>query len=220
MGQPKLTLYVDILSPFAYMAYYLTRNSPAFQSLPITYIPILLGGLMQQAKNQPPLNILNKDKWINAERLRWSRAFNIPIAEETPSPFPQSTVNTQRALVYLWLKEPEGVLPRALDALYHAFWVERKTIGKVEVIAEVLGPVLGAEGTRRCLEGVKSEEVKQALVGNTKRSFEEGAFGLPWFVAENEKGEKEGFWGVDHMGQLLEFLGIEPSGEKGYKSLL
>ncbi|KAK4499906.1 hypothetical protein PRZ48_008092 [Zasmidium cellare] len=219
MGQPKITLYVDVVSPFAYMAYWLTRNSPAFKSIQITYIPILLGGLMQQAKNQPPLNILNKDKWINAERLRWCKKFNIPIAEQTPSPFPQSTVNTQRALIYIWLKHPD-LLPQSLDALYHAFWVQRKTIGKVEVIAEALGPVLGEERTKAVLEGIKSEEVKKALVENTKKSFDDGAFGLPWFVAENEKGEKEGFWGVDHIGQLLEFLGVEPSGEKGYKSLL
>lgn len=174
---------------------------------------------MQQAKNQPPLNILNKDKWINDERIRWARAFNIPIAAQTPSPFPQSTVNTQRALIYISLKQPENLVT-ALDALYKAFWVERKTIGKVEVIAEALGPVLGEQGTKAVLEGIKSDEVKKALMANTKVCFDEGGFGLPWFVAENAKGEKEGFWGVDHMGQLLEFLGVEVPQGKGYKSLL
>lgn len=107
-----------------------------------------------------------------------------------------------------------------MDSLYKSFWVDRKTIGKPEVIAEALEPVLGKDGVKECLEGIKSEEVKKTLMGNTQKSFDEGAFGLPWFVAENEKGEKEGFWGVDHMGQLLEFLGVEARGEKGYKAML
>lgn len=175
---------------------------------------------MQATGNQPPINIKNKDKWINAERLRWSKSLNIPIGTKMPSPFPQSTVQTQRALCYISQKHPQH-LTAALDALYHAFWVETKTIGKPEVIAEALGKVLGKEVTEDVMKGLGSDAAKKALKDNSDQAFKDGAFGLPWFVATNEKGETEGFWGVDHIGQVLEHLGVDvPRHKSGYKAML
>ena len=44
MAKPKITLYVDIVSPFAYMGYYMLRHHPAFNpsKVSVTYIPIFL----------------------------------------------------------------------------------------------------------------------------------------------------------------------------------
>lgn len=39
------------------------------------------------------------------------------------------------------------------------------------------------------------KEGKEILGKNTDAAFADGAFGLPWFVATNSKGEKETFWG-------------------------
>jgi hypothetical protein len=36
----------------------------------------------------------------------------------------------------------------------------------------------------------------------------EGACGLPWFTAYNEQGERDDFWGFDHLGQVMTYLGI------------
>ncbi|EME39674.1 hypothetical protein DOTSEDRAFT_139146 [Dothistroma septosporum NZE10] len=218
-GNGHITLFVDIISPFGYMAYWLTRNSPAFSSFQISYFPILLGGLNQQTGGVPPINIKNKDTWIGKERLRWAKQFSIPISEGMPDPFPQSTVNTQRALCYISSKHPDRMTD-ALDALYHAFWVEGKTIGKPEVISAALEPKLGESLTKEVMEGIKSDEVKKMLVENTKTAFADGAFGLPWFKATNVAGETEGYWGVDHVGQLLQHMGVETKGEGGYKAML
>ncbi|CAK3852109.1 related to 2-hydroxychromene-2-carboxylate isomerase [Lecanosticta acicola] len=215
----KINLYVDIVSPFGYMAYWLTRNSPAFQGLDITYTPILLGGLMNATSNRPPLEITNKAQWINSERIRWTKAFRIPMAAEMPNPFPQPTVPTQRALCYISQSHPQ-LLAKALDALFHAFWVETKTIGKVDVIREALGKALGEQVAEDVVKGLGSEAAKKALKENSDQAFKDGAFGLPWFVATNGKGETEGFWGVDHIGQLLDFLGVEVKREGGYKAML
>jgi 2-hydroxychromene-2-carboxylate isomerase len=59
MAKPKLTLYVDIVSPFAYMAYYTTRHSPMFKDVEITYKPIFLGGLMKACDNRTPVSQFN-----------------------------------------------------------------------------------------------------------------------------------------------------------------
>jgi 2-hydroxychromene-2-carboxylate isomerase len=55
--KPKLTLFVDIVSPFAYMAFYVLQRSAAFKQVDITYIPIFLGGVMKACDNRPPISI-------------------------------------------------------------------------------------------------------------------------------------------------------------------
>lgn len=35
---------------------------------------------------------LDKAKWINIERERWARKFNIPMISETPKGFPPNTI--------------------------------------------------------------------------------------------------------------------------------
>ena len=61
---------------------------------------------------------------------------------------------------------------------------------------------------------------KTLLKENTDRAFADGAFGLPWMVCTNSAGETQGFWGVDHFGQVLQHLGIEKPGQGGWKSVL
>ena len=39
-------------------------------------------------------------------------------------------------------------------------------------------------------------------------------------LATNEKGEKEGFWGFDHLGQVCDHLGLERLRGEGWRSLL
>lgn len=64
------------------------------------------------------------------------------------------------------------------------------------------------------------KEGKELLAKNTDLALSEGAFGLPWFVATNEEGKKEGFWGVDHLGQVAEHLGLSKPSTGGWKAVL
>lgn len=100
------------------------------------------------------------------------------------------------------------------------------------------------EEAKKVVERTKSEEVKKLLSANTEKAFKDGAFGMPYFVGEfsscpgcpmghfaiseegltsaatNENGETENFWGVDHMGQLCDHLGLEKPNGKGWRALL
>ncbi|KAI4127606.1 MAG: hypothetical protein LQ347_004530 [Umbilicaria vellea] len=221
MAKPQLTYYVDIVSPFAYMAYYVVRTSPVFKECEVNYIPIFLGGVMKATDNRPPNQIKNKAKWINIERERWAKKFNIPMIPETPKGFPANTIPTQRALCALSQISPDKV-PDAITALYHAYWVEGQQVNKPDVIEAVLRKALSADVVKKVMEGSATPEVKQLLMSNTDKALEEGAFGLPWFAATNSKGEKEYFWGFDHLGQVVDHLGLEkPRAETGgWKSML
>ena len=63
-------------------------------------------------------------------------------------------------------------------------------------------------------------ETKAILTANTDRAFNIGAFGIPWFECTNTNGETEGFWGVDHLGQVADFLGLDMKLDRGFRAVL
>ncbi|KAF2657368.1 HCCA isomerase/glutathione S-transferase kappa [Lophiostoma macrostomum CBS 122681] len=220
MSKPKITLYVDIVSPFAYIAFYALQNFPVFRQCDVTYVPIFLGGLMKQCGNTPPLQVKNKDKWINVERKRWATLLRIPISKDAPPGFPLNTISIQRVLTSLSLSHP-STLPSAIALFYHNFWVHYAEPSKPENLLAIVRTVVGSnEEAEKVVQASKGDEVKKKLSENTQKSFDAGAFGLPWFVATNSKGETESYWGVDHMGQLCDHLGLERPGDKGWRALL
>ncbi|KAK3950228.1 thioredoxin-like protein [Pseudoneurospora amorphoporcata] len=224
--KPKITLYLDTVSPFAYEAYHILRNDPIFKDVDITYVPIFLGGLMNKCNNTAPIRIINKDKWINIERLRWARAFSIPIIDQMPPNFPPNTLPIQRVLAGIGASssQSQSQIISALDALYKSYWVNGTPVHEPAHLRSVLSSSLegGEAAADKMLAAAQTAEVKQRLVENTDQAFAEGAFGLPWFTCTNLKGETEGFWGVDHLGQMVQFLGLDKgvSGNGGWRSVL
>lgn len=69
-------------------------------------------------------------------------------------------------------------------------------------------------------EQMSQAEIKSLLTSKTDEAFKSGAFGLPWFECTNSKGQTEGFWGIDHLGQVAEFLGLRRQEDKGFRALL
>ncbi|KAJ0419307.1 thioredoxin-like protein [Aspergillus carlsbadensis] len=220
MAAPKITLYYDIVSPFAHIAFHILRNSPTFSKCDLTFIPVFLGGLMSTCGNTPPIRIKNKDKWIDVERRRWARYFSVPMSEKTPEGFPQLTLGVQRALVAVSQKAPEKLAP-ATEAIWAEFW--GKGDGKAtqpEVFIPILERVLGEAEAKAVVEAANGPEVKAQLSANTQQAYDSGAFGLPWFECTNSKGETESFWGIDHLGQVADFLELDRSVERGFRAYL
>ncbi|PYH92345.1 HCCA isomerase/glutathione S-transferase kappa [Aspergillus ellipticus CBS 707.79] len=220
MAVPRISVYLDIVSPFSHIAFHILRHSPVFAKCEITYVPIFLGALMNACGNTAPIQIKNKNVWINRERGRWARYFSVPMVETTPEGFPPRTLSTQRALCAVGQKFPDKLLP-TFEALFNLFWVEgNPNIAQPECFGPALESVLGKNETQVILEAMNHPEIKGQLTTNTDRAFKSGAFGIPWFECTNSKGETEGFWGVDHLGQVADFLGLDTKQEKGFRALL
>jgi 2-hydroxychromene-2-carboxylate isomerase len=62
--------------------------------------------------------------------------------------------------------------------------------------------------------------VKSTIDESTQKAFTSGAFGLPWFDCTNSQGDQEGFWGIDHLGRLVDFLQLDASQDKAFRVLL
>lgn len=136
-----------------------------------------------------------------------------------PEPFPQPTIQTGRALCAIQQKYP-AKMADAIDGLYRAFFVDLKPVGKPEVIVEILTALsFSKQEIEDVMSASQQPEFKQRLLDNTKQALGEGCFGLPYFVATNTEGKKETFWGFDHMGQVMEHLGLKSKNE-GFHSML
>ncbi|KAE8406195.1 thioredoxin-like protein [Aspergillus pseudonomiae] len=209
MSTPKVTLYFDLLSPFSYVAFHILKNSPIFSKCNITYTPILLRDLFAKCQNTPPIAVKNKSTWINKERLYWSRRLKLPMCETPPAGFPFPTAEVQSILLVLGERYPER-LALVVERLYRGLWGEGDSrVVTTDGFMGVLEEVFGGEGAGEILEASKEPEIKLRLTENTQRAFDNGAFGLPWFECVNSRGEKECFWGVDHLARVVEFLDLE-----------
>jgi hypothetical protein len=136
----------------------------------------------------------------------------------------------------LSLSHPQSV-PQAIALLWESFWVHWNDPTKPENLQAIVRTVVGSDDeAKKVIDRTKTDEVKKALSANTEQAFKEGAFGLPWFVGEflfscvneseltriatNAKGETESYWGVDHVGQLCDHLGLERPSGKGWRAML
>ncbi|KAH8748431.1 hypothetical protein F5883DRAFT_436536, partial [Diaporthe sp. PMI_573] len=96
---------------------------------------------------------------------------------------------------------------RVLDAFFDIYWARGHDITEKNVTAEVLLRVGGEDFGN--VSRLAAGEAKMVLAENTDRAFADGAFGLPWFACENDRGEREGFWGVDHLSVVLDFFELD-----------
>lgn len=56
------------------------------------------------------------------------------------------------------------------------------------------------------LEATDSPEYKRKLLENTAEVLKLGAFGAPWFLVRNSKGEESPFFGSDRFHFMFQFL--------------
>ena len=135
----------------------------------------------------------------------------------------------QQHFAVLSIIAPEKVEP-AVKAMYTQFFVDLETVAEtadfMPSFEKVVGKNIAAEVSKKA-----GSIGKDMLAKNTEQAIDDEAFGLPWILgmyklivyekwcltevqATNSDGKAVGFWGVDHLGQVLDHLGLEiPRGE-------
>ncbi|GAB7355203.1 hypothetical protein MBLNU459_g5757t2 [Dothideomycetes sp. NU459] len=164
--------------------------------------------------------------------IRGAKRFDIPMDGKMPEGFPVNTVSVMRALCVLSQSHPDK-LAESFAQLYHALWAEHKDAHKPDVYVPILAGIVGESEAKKVAEQVRltpgalkleaeatQPAAKQMLNKNTEHAIAEGAFGLPWFIATNSKGEVEKHWGFDHLGLVVEHLGLDVGTAKPFRSLL
>jgi len=198
-----------IVSPYSYYALlHLERNKPTLEAhnVEIDIVPVFLGGINVGSGNKPPWTLPAKANYSQYDGARAKHHFGVPNLQ-TPSFFPILSLLPQRALCYVKEAHGENFVAIFRD-IYHAMWENGKDVSKPEVLVEVLKQRLKEDEAREVMAKANSPPYKHQLNDNTKEALDRGAFGCPWFLVRNSKGEEEPFFGSDRFHYMWEYLGL------------
>lgn len=190
----------DFAGPNGYLAWYPLKEVVARTGAQLVVTPVFLGGMHKLTGNSPPMM---RDADVKGKVAYASREFQRFVDRHGmtrftfPKVFPFNSIVLQRMLV---AAQDEGERHALIDALLPAVWERGLDCSDVEAIAAELGAA--GFDSRRLLEATQDPAIKQALIDNTGRAVERGAFGIPTFFVGDEM-----WFGKERLGQLEEYLG-------------
>ncbi len=195
----NVAFYFDFGSPNAYLSHKVIPGIEARTGTKFTYVPILLGGLFKLTGNRSPVEafagIKNKLAYEGLETQRFVRLHGLTAYRSNPF-FPVNTLKIMRGAV---AAQRLGVFAPYVEAVFHHMWEAPKKMDDPEVIAAALTE--SGLDAAALMAAIEDPEVKQALLDNTNRAFEAGAFGSPSFLVDGEL-----YFGKDRLRDVEEAI--------------
>ena len=193
-----IEMIFDIVSPNAYFAYYPLKDIAAKHGAAIEITPVFLAGMHKLTGNAPPFirdaEVKGKNEYAMLEMNRFIANHGMTDWKMNPK-FPFNSVMLQRLLCAVDNEERLKLLDILLPAVWHD--------GVDPTDPEAIGPVLMDAGYEAAELLLKTTDpaVKQALMDNTDKAVERGAFGIPTFYIGEEM-----FFGKERLGQIEDEL--------------
>jgi len=192
-----IEFFFDVGSPTTYLAWTQLPRIAREAGAELRFRPMLLGGVFKATGNSSPVSVPAKGRWMLGDIARWARRWGVPFAFNPH--FPINTLTLMRGAAGLQLRAPHD-LPRYLDAVFRAMWVEPRNLGDAAEVAAVL--TAAGFDAQAFTALVADPEVKAALVASTEEAIARGVFGAPTcFVGELM------FFGQDRLDFVREALG-------------
>lgn len=181
---PKVEFLFDFGSPNAYLCHRVIPAIEQRQGVRFDYVPVLLGGIFKATNNRSPAEtyagIKNKPDYHRLEIDRFLKKHAITNYVRNPH-FPVNTLALMRGA---YAARELGVFERYVDEVYRHMWSEPKKMDDPAVLhAALLESGLPAD---RLLALAQAPSVKEALIDETTRAVERGAFGSPTFFVDGE----------------------------------
>jgi 2-hydroxychromene-2-carboxylate isomerase len=186
----RLTFWLDIISPFAYLAF--ERLPQALQgcSYEVAYRPVLFAALLQHHGHKGPAEIEPKRAWT-FRHVHWL-AHQHGVALDTPAQHPFNP------LPLLRLAQACGPNRRVLEAVFRHVW---------QGGADALDPdrLAALQADLAPERDPASAEVKAELKMQTDDAVARGLFGVPSFELDGRL-----FWGLDALDMVAAALRDDP----------
>ncbi|KAI5460949.1 DSBA-like thioredoxin domain-containing protein [Mariannaea sp. PMI_226] len=221
MGGGRIDCYLDIASFFSYVCFAdLMPNLDALAAhgVEVEFHPVFLGGINHLSGNKPPWTLPAKAKYLAWDSRRAATRVGISNYQTPPDLFERArTQSALRAMLFIKANYPKEKFLSTLHFLLHKFW----TPPNADVVDEASLTALLEEATETPEGGAKlftaaevsrimdgRAEMKKTLAENTGKAVESGAFGCPWFLVTNSKGETQPVFGSDRFNHIYMHLGI------------
>lgn len=172
-----LEVFFDCSSPWTYLAFHNIQPLAAQAGVPITWRPILVGGVFNTvnpsvyAQREAPVPL--KARYMLKDLNDWARLAGLKI-KMPPSVFPVNSVKVMRGCILL---QPQGKLVPFARAAFEAYWGDDQDISQDDVIARICD----AAGVARqpFFAGIADQKIKDQLKANTDELIRRGGFGSP-----------------------------------------
>ncbi|HDS1746102.1 MULTISPECIES: 2-hydroxychromene-2-carboxylate isomerase [Pseudomonas] len=188
--------FFDLGSPASYLAWTQLPALCARHGAALRYRPMLLGGVFQATGNASPVMIPAKGRYMFTDLARFAARYGVPFG--LPPGFPINTLALMRGLVGTQLRAPER-FDALLAALFNGLWVQRRNLGDVTVLEQVLAEAGFTAAEFQLLTG--DEEVKAALKQATEEAVERGVFGAPTCFVDGQM-----YFGQDRLDFVADAL--------------
>jgi 2-hydroxychromene-2-carboxylate isomerase len=193
-----IELIFDFVSPNAYLVWQPLRALAARQGAQIKITPAFLGGMHKLTGNAPPFirdaDVKGKNAYASLELQRFVAKHGLHRFKMNPK-FPFNSVNLLRMLMSL----PGDDRMRFIEVLNPAIWEQGLDVSDATAVAAVL--TAGDFDAQSLAAKTQDGAIKQALIDNTEKAAERGAFGIPTFFIGTEM-----FFGKERLGQIEEML--------------
>ena len=183
----KATWYFDFISPFAYLQ--LARFTELPENLDINLRPVLFGSLLKHWGQLGPAEIPPKRRFVY-RFFKWN-------ADRLGLPFIMPPSHPYNPLPALRLCVAAGSQIHQVKEIFNVIYgqgIQPDSAAGIQAIAKAVG-IANPDTV------ISDLAVKQKLRENTELAINEGVFGVPSFIVNNEI-----FWGGDATEMLLDYL--------------
>ena len=180
-----LTLYLDFVSPYSYIAFKRLHELPPDAAVELR--PVLFAGLLNHFGQKGPAEIAEKRRWTYRWCTWWAKSLGIPFRFPASHPF--------NPLQHLRLAIAAGATRKTVETIFDSIWTTGAEASDPAAFA-ALAKSLGVEEAR-----LAAPEVKEALRRNTEEAASRGIFGVPTWEVDGEL-----FWGANALGFVNAFL--------------
>ncbi len=186
----NIDFYLDVISPYAYLAFEKHLNALAGLDYQITYKPVLFAGLLKHHGQLGPAEIADKRDWT-FRQIQWL-AHVSGVDLQTPAAHPFNPLPLLRLAI---ASNPQGHPDHAVcAAIFHHVWhggLDATDPDRLSELQKAIQPV-GKPA---------DEDVKAQLKNNTEEAIARGVFGVPSFFIEGKN-----FWGLDSLPMLRSYI--------------
>ena len=182
----RIVFHVDVISPFAYLAFERLPQVLEGCSYEVEYRPLVLGALLKAHAHKGPAEIEPKRQW-SFRQVHWlAHQHGLPLDTPAQHPF--------NPLPLLRLVQACGPNRRVLEAVLRHVWIgghDANDSARLAALRATLAPARDPGG----------DEVKAELRSHTDAAIADGVFGVPTFTLEGRP-----FWGLDALPMLRDAL--------------
>lgn len=182
----QITFYLDVVSPWAYLAF--ERLPQALQGLSyaVEYRPVLFAGMLKHHGQLGPAEIPGKRDWTYRQVSWMGHHLGVPLRMPAVHPF------NPLALLRLAIACGEGGAANRFtcETLLRHVWqggADPTDPARLQALQAQLAPA----------RDPAAEDVKAQLRANTEQAIAQGVFGVPAMLVDGRL-----FWGLDALPML------------------